>query len=87
MPDDKPEPEKPRATQSTPEPKAEKRRYTREELRERSRSLLDTSPHILAAALEADPSKTFTIDGAKALVEKAKKRPEQVDDEHHEAAA
>lgn len=84
---DKPKADEPRGTQATPEPKGEERRYTREELRERARSLLDVSPHVLAAALAEEDAKTFTLDKAKSLVEKAQKRPERVDSEHHEAAA
>lgn len=84
---EKPKPDEPRATQSTPEPKGAERRYSRDELRERARSLLNVSPHVLAAALEGEDAKTFTLSKAEKLVKAAEKHVEEVDADHHRRAA
>jgi hypothetical protein len=83
---DKPKPEEPRPTQSTPDPKGDERKYSRDELHERARSLLDVSPHVLRAALANEKAQTFTLDRARKLVTSAAKHEEKVDDHRAEAA-
>lgn len=66
-------------------PRSANRRYTREQLRERSRSLLDVSPHVVAAALANENAKNFTLKRAQELVAAAAEHEEEVDDHRAEA--
>lgn len=61
---------KPRPAQSTPTTTPEEQRYTREELRENARGLLNASPHAVAGALAEPRKQTFTLDEAEGLVKK-----------------
>lgn len=58
---------------SGPEPEAT--RYDAEYLVTNARSLLKSTPPIVAGALAGGGTKTFTIDGAKKLVKDYEKRP------------
>lgn len=65
-------PPKRQAKAAEPEP-----RYTADELRDSARSLLDVSPHAVAGALAGDTRENYTIEDARARVEKFLNRKDQ----------